>query len=113
MSSEKLSKKLCFALAAGLAVASLALPVQTDTAVAAGHHYRASGHYRAYGARAAGQRQALAGLYNYAGGRGYAPGSVYARGYGTPYIFIPGRGILGAPCGLPTSACPNSARPAD
>jgi hypothetical protein len=30
--------------------------------------------------------------------------------HGPGYIFVPGKGILDAPCDLPTSACPNSAR---
>jgi len=30
--------------------------------------------------------------------------------YGPGYTFVPGKGILGAPCNLPTSACPNSMR---
>jgi hypothetical protein len=47
--------------------------------------------------------------------RGYyygygAPGS-YRAGFG--YVYVPGRGILDAPCGLPTSACTNSENGAD
>ena len=34
-----------------------------------------------------------------------------ASGFG--YIYVPGRGILDAPCGLPTSACTNSENGAD
>jgi len=41
-----------------------------------------------------------------------APG-MYGDNYSGPPIFVPGRGIINEPCGLPTSACPNSDRPAD
>jgi hypothetical protein len=41
-----------------------------------------------------------------------APG-MYVDEYDGPPIFVPGRGIVNEPCGLPTSACPNSDRPAD
>jgi hypothetical protein len=40
---------------------------------------------------------------------GYAappPGAIVMPGY----IFVPGRGILGAACDLPTSTCPNTER---
>ena len=32
------------------------------------------------------------------------------RYFGPSYVFVPGEGILDAPCNLPTSACPNSMR---
>lgn len=41
-----------------------------------------------------------------------APGMYVGDSPGPP-IFVPGRGIVNEPCGLPTSACPNSDRPAD
>jgi hypothetical protein len=41
-----------------------------------------------------------------------APG-MYVGDYSGPPIFVPGRGIINEPCGLPTSACSNSERGAD
>jgi len=50
-------------------------------------------------------------------GPAYGPGGAYdivAPGmYDGPPIFVPGRGIINQPCGLPTSACSNSERGAD
>ena len=88
------SKTICLALTVGLATAAVALPVETNSAAAAERDYRV---------QAPGT-----GLYDYAG-----PGGVYGPGFAGSYIYVPGHGILGAPCGLPTSACPNSQRPAD
>ena len=88
------SKTICLALTVGLAVASIALPVATNSAAAAERDYRAQGPGT--------------GPYDYAG-----PGGVYGSGFAGHYIYVPGHGILDAPCGLPTSACPNSQRPVD
>jgi hypothetical protein len=96
------SKIIGLALTVGLVVASVALPLETNSAAAAGRNYRAQG------TGAVGHWQDSSGLDDYAG-----PGGVYGPGFGAPYIFVPGLGILDAPCGLPTSACPNSERPAD
>ena len=82
------SKTICLALTVGLAVASISLPIATNSAAAAERDYRAQGPY------------------DYAG-----PGGVYGPGFTGSYIYVPGHGILDAPCGLPTSACPNSQRP--
>jgi hypothetical protein len=94
------SKTICLALTVGLAVASIALLLETNSAAAADRDYRAQGP------RAANQWREFNGVYDYAG-----PGGNY--GPGLPYIYVPGHGILDAPCGLPTSACPNSERPVD
>lgn len=96
------SKTISLALTVGLAIASVALGVETNSAAAA------DGVDRVQGPVTVDRWQDFNGLYDYAG-----PGGTYGRGFGAPYIFVPGRGILGAPCGLPTSACPNSERPAD
>jgi hypothetical protein len=95
-------KTIRIALTVGLAVASVALPVETNSAAAANRNYRSQG------TGAVSHWQDSSGLYDYA-----APGGAYGPGFGAPYIFVPGLGILDAPCGLPTSACPNSERPAD
>jgi hypothetical protein len=91
-------KTLKLALTFGLAVASLALPLGTNSAIA-------------QGPPAANQGQDYSGSY-YGGPSDYAgPGGAYRSGFG--YIYVPGRGILDAPCGLPTSACTNSENGAD
>jgi len=94
------SKKLSFALIAGLAVASIMLAAETNLAFA---------QDRAYGPGPAGPRYGFGGVYDAVGDYPYGPGAIYAPGY----IYVPGHGILDAPCGLPTSACPNSQRSAD
>jgi hypothetical protein len=88
------SKTISLALTVGVAIAAAALPAETNSAAAAERDYRAQGPGT--------------GLYDYAG-----PGGIYGPGSAVPYIYVPGHGILGAPCGLPTSACPNSQRPVD
>ena len=84
------SKTITLALTVGLAAASAAIAFGTNSAAAADRVYRAQGPY------------------DYAG-----PGGVYGAGFTGSYIYVPGHGILDAPCGLPTSACPNSERPVD
>jgi hypothetical protein len=82
------------ALTLSLAVASVALLLGANSAMAqspAPNQWQAPGYY--YGSPGY--------YYGYAG----APG-VRSPGFG--YIYVPGRGILDAPCGLPTSACTNS-----
>lgn len=98
------SRITSFPLIAGLAIAALALPVTTHSAVAQDQGYRARD------GSAADRWREFNGVYDYAG-----PGGIYGPGPGFAgsYIYVPGHGILGAPCGLPTSACPNSDRPAD
>jgi len=84
-------KTTSVALTFGLAVASLALPLGNSSAIAQGpptaNQWQGGPYYQ--------------GAYDYAGPRG-------AYGTGLGYIYLPGRGILDSPCGLPTSACTNS-----
>jgi hypothetical protein len=84
------SKTITLALTVGLAAASAATAFEANSAAAADRFYRAQAPY------------------DYAG-----PGGVYGPGFVGSYIYVRGHGILDAPCGLPTSACPNSERPAD
>ena len=86
------SKTTSIALTLGLAIASLALPLGTNSAIAQGPPGPNQWDYR--------------GPYGYAGPGGY-------RGVGFGYIYVPGHGIIDEPCGLPTSACSNSERGAD
>ncbi len=95
------SKTNSVVLTLGLAAASIAAPLGTNSAIAQGpptanQWQGSSGYYRG-----------SSGYYD-----GYAvPGGPYRTGFG--YIYVPGRGILDAPCGLPTSACTNSENGAD
>jgi hypothetical protein len=95
------SRITSFALTVGLAIASTALPIATNAAVAQDH----SDRFQDAGTIS---RQDLNGLYDYAG-----PGGLYGARFSGPYIFVPGLGIVDEPCGLPTSACSNSERGAD
>jgi hypothetical protein len=88
------SKTISVALSLSLTVASIATLLGPNSAVAQGspppyQWQNQSGYY-----------------YGYAG-----PAGVRSPGFG--YIFVPGRGIIDEPCGLPTSACTNSERGAD
>jgi len=91
------SKKLRLALVAGLVVSAAALVAQTDLAFA---QRRGDG-------RTLGPAYGPGGAYDIV-----APG-VYMGDYSGPPIFVPGRGIINEPCGLPTSACSNAERGAD
>jgi hypothetical protein len=91
------SKNLRLALVAGLAVASAALVAGTNMASAQNRADRWT-FGPAYGP---------GGPYDAVG-----PGA-YEGDYSGPPIFVPGRGIINQPCGLPTSACSNSERGAD
>jgi hypothetical protein len=88
------SKSLRYTLLAGLAVAVLA--GNTNLAFA---QNRANGW-------TLGPAHGPGGAYDFV-----APG-VYGD-YSGPPIFVPGRGIINEPCGLPTSACSNAERGAD
>ena len=50
-------------------------------------------------------------LYGYYSRHGqYVPGAGDRLIYGPGYVFVPGRGILGEACNLPTSTCTNEYR---
>jgi hypothetical protein len=91
------SKDLRLALVVGLAVVSAALVAGTNLASA---QNRAD-------AWTLGPAYPPGGAYDIV-----APG-MYVDDYSGPPIFVPGRGIINEPCGLPTSACSNSERGAD
>jgi hypothetical protein len=91
------SKTKTVVLTLGLAAASITAPLGTNSAIA-------------QGPPTANQWQGSRGYYGYYNGYA-APGGPYRSGFG--YIYVPGRGILDAPCGLPTSACTNSENGAD
>jgi hypothetical protein len=88
-------RALRLTLVAGLAVASSAL---------AGHVVFAQNRTDAW---TLGPAYSPGGAYDIV-----APG-MYVGDYSGPPIFVPGRGIINEPCGLPSSACSNSERGAD
>jgi len=90
-------KKLSVALVAGLVVSAAALVAETDLAFA----------QRRADSRTLGSAYGPGGAYDIV-----APG-IYMGDYSGPPIFVPGRGIVNEPCGLPTSACSNAERGAD
>jgi hypothetical protein len=90
------SKNLRLALVAGFAVASAALVAGANMA---------SAQNRA-------DRWTFGPAYGPGGAYGMVPPGVYGD-YSGPPIFVPGRGIINEPCGLPTSACSNAERGAD
>ena len=49
-------------------------------------------------------------LYGYSIHGQYVPGAGAPRIYGPGYVFVPGHGILGEDCDLPTSTCSNEYR---
>jgi hypothetical protein len=89
------SRALRLTLAAGLAVASSALAGNVAFA------------QNSAGARTLGPAYSPGGAYDIV-----AP-DMYVGDYSGPPIFVPGRGIVNEPCGLPSSACSNSERGAD
>jgi len=72
----------------------------TAVAVHPRHRVHVYGHRPYFAAR-------RSPLYDYGGPPDANPHSVLS---GPGYVFVPGRGILGEGCNLPTSACPNSVR---
>jgi hypothetical protein len=104
--------KIASAMYATCLLAALAVPFAAPKAAAASpdraRHTVAGKQHRAYRARVAAYRDPRFR-------RGVRPGGEYR--YIPPnairmpgYIFVPGVGILGESCDLPTSACPNEYR---
>jgi hypothetical protein len=96
MSRITSSKKLRRAPAAGLAVA-LVLIVAASPAFA---QDRADG-------------RTLAPAFEPGGAYDIVAPGMYVEDDSGPPAFVPSRGIVNEPCGLPTSACPNAERGAD
>jgi hypothetical protein len=118
--------KILSAVAASCLLAALAVPLTVTRAVAAGadtNKHAAASKHRPHAARSSGDR-AYAGYYAYAGGAAYRerqflrdaesgrdypyipPNAIRMPGY----VFVPGVGILGESCDLPTSSCSNEYR---
>ncbi len=90
-----------------LAVAALALGLTCSDASASVHHEKALALHAAANTA---PRHALHRTVSISHGvPGYQGPDEY--GYRWPgYIYVPGKGIVGESCNLPTSACPNSER---
>jgi hypothetical protein len=71
-----------------------------------GRHSSSANHHRGYAHRQYPPEYRPAPAY------GAAPGywDMSGRAHGAGYVFVPGRGILGEACNLPTSACSNQYR---
>jgi hypothetical protein len=106
------SRKMSRAVCAGFLLGAVALSFGAPSVAAAGHRRAASAEHRPYYAYAP-----------YRGPRFLPPPTLpYGPEYGflthvppnairmPGYIFVPGKGILGAPCDLPSSACENQYR---
>jgi hypothetical protein len=110
MSLEK-SHKICSGLIAGIAIAGLAVSVALGdtgavhhgrhTVVAAhrAHHAEMRRHWRS--------ARSVAPIYGYAPETPPIPPNAIV---GPGYTFIPGRGIVGESCDMPTSTCSNEYR---
>lgn len=101
-----MSLNKCLSLMACFLIASLFVGPGTISVAAANHHphrvHRASAlHYRYFG-------RPLSG-YDAVHGQ-YVPGVRDRLIYGPGYVFVPGHGILGEDCNMPTSTCPNEYR---
>jgi hypothetical protein len=98
-----LSPMACFSIASllagfgaiSVATASIDHPHRVHRASAAHHRYL--GSYRP-----------LYGYYTVHGQ--YVPGASDRLIYGPGYVFVPGHGILGEDCNMPTSTCANEYR---
>ncbi len=106
--------KIHVTLAVGFATAALAISLGSPAATAAnGGKYAKSHrahHERAFYATHRVPRGARAGAQPYGPEYGFLP-RIPANAIRMPgYIFVPGVGILGASCDLPTSACSNQYR---
>lgn len=114
MSSRVSSLTIRATLAVGLGTAALLISLGSTAATAANGHKSAKPHRAHRGSalyttpRSAGKRQAEALPYRPEYGfLSHVPANAIRM---PGYIYVPGAGILGASCDLPTSACSNQYR---
>jgi hypothetical protein len=117
-SSFATSLKTRSRILAGCTIAALAVAVTTQSAAAAST-VKAHKVHRVYHAYAANHGYLVNRAYPAYGGYRFDPRNPEAYGYVTPpphsivgpnYVFVPGAGILGESCDLPTSTCSNEYR---
>jgi hypothetical protein len=109
--SAPMSLKISSTIAAGCLLAALAVPLATSGAAAASPgkaKHTVAAKRRVYPARIAAyrDRRFTRGVQSEGGYRYIPPNAIRMPGY----IFVPGVGILGESCDLPTSSCPNEYR---
>jgi hypothetical protein len=94
-----------------IAVATLVvmLGFLTTNAVAAAHERgdRHAGRAHPHTTLAATNHDARRGVVDHSG---YAAGAHAPSDFASGYVFVPGHGILGEDCDMPTSTCPNELR---
>jgi hypothetical protein len=92
-----------------LAALILMLGFLTTGAVAATHDRgdRHAGRAHPHAALAATNHEARRGVAHHSG---YAASAHAPSDFASGYVFVPGRGILGEDCDMPTSTCPNELR---
>ena len=102
-----MSLNKCFSLMPCVSITSLFIvPGTISVAAASNHrphriHQTSTVHHRYFGRP----------LYGYYAVQGqYVPGAGDRLIYGRGYVFVPGHGILGEDCNMPTSTCPNEYR---
>lgn len=100
-SSLKMSATLLAGVVSAALTASLALPAAAANST--GKVTATRGHHAYVAQRRHGVVRQPSPVYGYA----VPPGAIAEPG---GYLYVPGRGILGESCNLPTSACPNSDR---
>jgi hypothetical protein len=103
-----MSPKILSTIAAALILTLGGLTTHAVAGTAAhargGHHaVRAHPHTTLSGAYHAARRDV-------APRAGYAVGTRTSSAFGPGYVFVPGHGILGEDCDMPTSTCPNELR---
>jgi hypothetical protein len=107
--SGKPSLKISCGFCAGFLLAALAVSLSPQSAAAASHKHVAAIAHRAhhvYPAYQFAHPRTLPGGPEYGFLTHVPPNAIRMPGY----IFVPGVGILGESCDLPTSACPNEYR---
>jgi hypothetical protein len=110
--SGKPSFRMSRALCAGFLVATVAVSLGAQSAAAASQKRAAPIAHRVHHAYPTGRWPQFAHPGTLPGGPEYGflthvpPNAIRMPGY----IFVPGVGILGESCDLPTSACPNEYR---
>jgi len=99
-------RQISFALAGGFLTLALGLGAPAALAAPPHQHHIAARHRSPRVYAAPEQRFA----YRYPPEWGFEAGVPPNAVRGPGYIFVPGKGILGEPCDMPTSTCPNEYR---
>jgi len=102
-----MSLNKCLPLMACFSIASLLVGSGRISLAAASNHHP----HRVHRASTVHHRYVGRPMHGYYAGHGqYVPGARDPLIYGPGYVFVPGHGILGEDCNMPTSTCPNEYR---